>query len=129
MNSDCKPCTGSKLGWVHGVHTQGPGCAHALRLARVHAANALRLGRALGVMSWPLGAVLQGPPVVSSGARLRYSAVSQFPCRDTKIVSRCRSPIMLALRDVSQRALAMSQAVSRAHVAVSQHHVTALLPR
>ena len=33
LNSDCKQCTESKLGWVHNAHTQGPmlcaHCAHA----------------------------------------------------------------------------------------------------
>ena len=31
LNSDCKQCTESKLGWVHSTHTQNPGGAYTAR--------------------------------------------------------------------------------------------------
>ena len=90
-NSDSKQCPESKLGWVHKVHTQGPGCAHTART--------LRPGRATprsGAVSWrrivaPLRLcrsvhwLCRAPP----GHDTKF--VSQHnPCRARWTVSQCR---------------------------------------
>ena len=53
LNSDCKQCTESKLGWVHSAHTQGPCC--------VGTAPRPRARCVLGVVSWRTGCSILAP--------------------------------------------------------------------
>ena len=64
-NSDCKPCTESKLGWVHSAHTQNPGRAHTAHVVP---------------MSW---ALLRAQQACRAHSQRRSRACWGCTCRDT----------------------------------------------
>ena len=68
-NSDCEQCIGSKLGWVHNVHTQNP----RLRAHYTQATRTPRVGRRVVDHLAPC----RGPPPAVSRVSQRFYAMSQ----------------------------------------------------
>ena len=117
-NSDCKQCTGSKLGWVHSVHPQGTQAASALRPGRSHSAVSWCTGCHIVAPGRRVMAVSQRSLVVS---RAVSRALSSPPGHDKKIVSQLKS-LACALSCLSQHSCAVSQGGLRC-IAALLHHI------
>ena len=117
LNSDCKQCTESKLGWVHCAHTQNPSCAHtkcavpmswallrAQQACREHVARLASSGRAhagRALVTTRPGSLPPGRELTSmsqhQGSQNHVATSNRCrdttqttPCRDIKSVSRHR---------------------------------------
>ena len=115
LNSDCKQCIESKLGWVHSAHTQSPGRAHtacavprswallrAQLTGRAHVALTASACHALAGVRWSRHAQAAYPR-----SRPHFdAATSRQPesCRDIKSVPRhcfsCPAPSQVATAEL-----------------------------